>query len=42
MTETELKVVYARTQLWTGPNTWGWHENYRLNLQETLSCPEYG
>jgi hypothetical protein len=42
LTLEELKVVYDRSAAWTGPNCWGWRDRCRLDLHQTLACPEYG
>lgn len=38
----ELKLVFERSKIWTGPNTWGWVEGERLNIQEAIKHPGYG
>jgi len=42
LTLQERKIILYISNLWTGPNTWGWYKGYRLSLKETLQKPEFG
>lgn len=38
----ERRIVFEAACIYKGPNAWGWLDNARLTLQQTLTCPEYG
>jgi hypothetical protein len=38
----ERKLIKAKSELWNGPNCWGWRNGYKLSLQETIKHSEYG
>lgn len=42
LTPPERKLVAARSALWVGPTTWGFHRGYRLSLPEILRQPGFG
>lgn len=42
LTPQEIDLVYVRSKLWTGPNTWGWVDGYRLDLKTALELPGFG
>ncbi len=42
MTRKELALVSYKSSIWTGPNTWGWVDGYRLDLQEVIKNPGFG
>lgn len=42
LTDQERIVVYQRSKIWTGPNTWGWLNGYRFDLKTALANPQFG
>lgn len=38
----ELKLIYERSKIWTGPNTWGWVDGQRLSIQDAIKQPGFG
>jgi hypothetical protein len=42
LTNEERKLIKTKSELWTGPNVWGFKDNYKLSLQETIKHSEYG
>jgi len=42
LTVPELGAVAARTAMWTGPQCWGWRDNYRLSFEQSLATPGFG
>lgn len=42
MTREERLLVAKRSAEWTGPNTWGWANGYRMSLYEAIERSEFG
>lgn len=42
ITASQYKALAARSKEWTGPNTWGWVDGYRLGLHKTIELPGFG
>jgi hypothetical protein len=42
LTNNEVLFVAQKSAIWTGPNSWGWADGYRLNLQESIAKPIFG
>jgi len=42
LTKQERILVADYSDEWTGPNTWGWLNGYRLSLWEAITHSEYG
>jgi hypothetical protein len=38
----ERLLVAHHSAIWTGPNTWGFADGYRLSLKEALAKPAFG
>lgn len=42
LTKIEREIVVERSSEWVGPTCWGFVNNYRLNLNESISNPHFG
>lgn len=42
LTKEEKLLVADVSRRWTGPNTWGWLEGYRLDLKRAIQNPGFG
>lgn len=38
----EIELVAFKSRIWTGPNSWGYVNGYRLNIQEAIKSPGFG
>jgi hypothetical protein len=42
LTVSEKKLIVIRSDEWQGPNSWGWVDGYKLNMQEAIAQPGFG
>lgn len=42
LTHEELILIQMTHAAWTGPNTWGWRDKYKLDFEKTLTDPGFG
>jgi len=42
LTTVEKQLIAVRSDEWQGPNSWGWVDGYRLNMQEAIAQPGFG
>jgi hypothetical protein len=42
LTKEERLLVADVSRRWTGPNTWGWQDGYRMSLKGAIQNPGFG
>jgi hypothetical protein len=42
LTKEEKQIVVCRSEIWKGPNAWGFFKGYRISLPEVLDRSQYG
>ena len=42
LSKKERQIVMEVSRRWTGPNTWGWMNGYRIGLKEAILKPQFG
>jgi hypothetical protein len=42
LTASEKHLIATRSDEWQGPNSWGWVDDYRLNLHQAILQPGFG